>query len=74
MTCLVNDTEADAVGCTVPSKPMSAPQCCVCDASDGANMSGTKTMSEYSANPRAESLGIAGSSLLSSGSDPTAPP
>ena len=64
----------DTTGFTVPREPMSAPECCACDAADGANVSGAKTVSEYSAEHPAESLGVAGSSLLCSGSDLTAPP
>ena len=46
----------------------------VCEGTDGADVSGAKTMTEYSADQPAETLGIAGSSLLCSGSDLTAPP
>ena len=41
VTCPAVAVKSDAIGCTVPSKPMSAPQCHECDAADGANMSGT---------------------------------
>ena len=46
----------------------------VCEGADGADVSGAKTMNEYSADQPAETLGVAGSSLLCSGSDLTAPP
>ena len=46
----------------------------MCDAADGTNVSGGKTVSQYSADHQAESFGIAGSSLLCSGFDLTAPP
>ena len=74
VTCLADAVEPGAIGCTVPSKPTSAMECNVCDAADGANVSGTKTASKYSADQPTESLGVAGSSLLYSGSDLTAPP
>ena len=74
VTWLAAAVKLDAIGCTLPSQPMFAPQCCVCDAADGANVSGGKTVSQYSADHPAESFGIAGSSLLCSGFDLTAPP
>ena len=66
--------ELDATGCNVHSEPVAAPEHHVCDAAEGANVSGSKTVTEYSADHPAESLGIAGSSLLCSGSDLTASP
>ena len=73
VSCQADAVEPGAVGCTVPSKAASAVECYVCDAADGADVSGAKTVSEYSANQPAESLGIAGSSLLCSWYDLTAP-
>ena len=74
VTCPAEVAESDAIGCNVRSKPMAAPECRVCEGADDADMSGTKTATEYSADQPAETLGIAGSSLLYSGSDLTAPP
>ena len=74
VTCLDGAAKSDATGCNVRSKPMAAPECHVCDVAEGANVSGTKMATEHSADHPAESLGIAGSSLLCSGSDLTAPP
>ena len=74
VTCPDAAVKLDATGCTVLSKPMSAPEYCVCDAADGADISGTKTASEYSADHPSESLGVAGGSLLCSGCDLTTPP
>ena len=73
LTCPAEVSESDAIGCNVRSKPVAAPECCVCEGDDGADMSGTKTTIEYSAEQSAETLGVAGS-LLCSGSDLTAPP
>ena len=58
----------------MPSKLISTPECRVCDAADGANVSGAKTASEYSVDHPAEYLGKIGGSLLCSGSNVTAPP
>ena len=44
------------------------------DGADGADVSGAKTATEYSADQPAETLGVAGSSLLCSGSCLIAPP
>ena len=74
VTCPAEVAELDAIGCNVRSKPVAAPECCVYEGADGANMSGAKTAIEYSADQPAETLGVAGSSLLCSGSDLTAPP
>ena len=74
VTCPADVVESDATGCTVRSKPMAAPKYHVCDIAEGADMSGAKSASTYSADHPAESLGIAGSSLLCSGSDLTALP
>ena len=73
VTCPAATVKSDATGCTMSSKPMAAPEYCVCDAAEDADMSGAKTASEYSADHPAESLGVAGCSLLCSGSDLTAP-
>ena len=67
-------SESDAIGCSVRSRPVAALECWVCGGADCANVSGTKTATEYSADQPAETLGVAGSSLLCSGSDLTAPP
>ena len=74
VTCPASAVKSDAIGCTVPSKPISALECHMCDAADDADMSGAKMAGEYSADQPAESLGIAGSSFLCSGSKLTAPP
>ena len=74
VTCPAEVSESDAIGCNVRSKPVAAPECHVCDVAEGANISGAKMVTEYSVDHPAESLGIAGSSLLCSGSDLTAPP
>ena len=57
VTCSAAAVKLDATGCTVSSKPMSALECCVCDAADGANMFCTKAASEYLAGYPAETLG-----------------
>ena len=74
VTCLAEVSESDAIGCNVLSGPVAALECCVCGGADSADVSGAKTVTEYSADQPAETLGIAGSSLLCSGSDLTAPP
>ena len=74
VTCPAEVSESDAVGCNVRSEFVAAPECCVCKGADSADVSGTKTVTEYSADQPAETLGVAGSSLLCSGSDLTAPP
>ena len=74
VTCPAEVAESDAIGCNVRSKPVAAPEFCVCEVADGADMSGAKTTNEYSVDKPAKTLGIAGSSLLCSGSDLTAPP
>ena len=67
-------SESDAIGCNVHSGPVTAPECHVCEGADRADVSGAKTATEYSADQPAETLGVAGSSLLCSGSDLTAHP
>ena len=74
VTCPAEVAELDATGCNVRSKPVAALECRVCEGADDADMSGAKTMIKYSADQPAETLGIAGSSLLCSGSDLTVPP
>ena len=74
VTCPAEVSESDAIGCNVHSRPVATLECCVCGGADGADVSGAKTVTEYSADQSAETLGIAGSSLLCSGSDLTAPP
>ena len=74
VTCPAEVSELDAIGCNVRSGPVAALECRVCGGADGADVSGTKTATEYSADQPAETPGIAGSSLLCSGSDLTAPP
>lgn len=74
VTCPAEVSKSDAVGCNVRSEPEAAPECRVCECSEGADVSGAKSASEYSAEQPAETLGVAGSSLLCSGSDLTAPP
>ena len=74
VTCLAEVAESDAIGCKVCSEPVAAPECHVCEGADGANVSGTNTANEDSADQPAETLGIAGSFLLCSGCDLTAPP
>ena len=74
VTCPADVSESDAIGFNMCSRPVAAPECHVCGGADGADVSGTKTVTEYSADQPAETLGIAGSSLLCSGSDLTAPP
>ena len=74
VTCPAEISESDAIGCNVRSKPVAAPECHVCEGADRADVSGTKTTTECSADQPAETLGVAGSSLLCSGSDLTAPP
>ena len=74
VTCPAEVSKSDAVGCNVRSEPEAAPECRVCECSEGADVSGAKSASEYSADQPAETLGVAGSSLLCSGSDLTAPP
>ena len=63
-TCPDDVVKLDATGCNVCSKPMAAPEYCMYDIAEGANMSGAKMVTEYSANHPSESLGIAGSSIL----------
>ena len=74
VTCPAEVSESDAIGCNVRSGPVAAPECRVCEGADCADVSGTKSATEYSAEYPAETLGVAGSSLLCSGSDLTAPP
>ena len=74
VTCPAAVSESDAIGCNVRSGPVAALECCVRGGADGANVSGAKTATEYSADQLAETLGVAGSSLLCNGSDLTAPP
>ena len=74
VTCPADVVKSDATGCNVRSKPVAALECRVCEGADHADVSGTKSATEYSADQPAETLGIAGSSLLCSGSDLTAPP
>ena len=74
LTCPADVLELDATGCNVRSKPVAALEYCVCDVAESADMSGAKMVTEYSADHPAETLGVAGSSLLCSGSDLTAPP
>ena len=74
VTCPAEVFESDAIGCNVRSEPVAAPECRVCEGADHADVSGAKSVTEYSADQPAETLGIAGSSLLCSGSDLTAPP
>ena len=74
VTCPADIVELDATDCNVRSEPVAAPEYHVFDVAEGGNMSGAKMVTEYSADHPAESLGIAGSSLLCSGSDLTAPP
>ena len=74
VTCPADVSKSDAVGCNVHSEPVAAPECRVCEGADRADVSGAKSTTEYSADQPAETLGVAGSSLLCSGSDLTAPP
>ena len=75
VTCPANVVESDATGCNVHSKPMAALECHhMCEVAESADVAGTKTATEYSADHPAETLGVAGSSLLCSGSDLTEPP
>ena len=74
VTCLAEVSASDAIACNVHSKPVAALECHVCVGADRVDVSGTKTATEYSADQPAETLGVAGSSLLCSGSDLTAPP
>ena len=74
VSCPAVVSELDAIGCNVRSRPVAAPECCVCEVADRADVSGAKTATEYSADQPAETLGVAGSSLFCSGSDLTAPP
>ena len=74
VTCPAGVSESDAIGCNVRSEPVAAPECRVCESADHADVAGAKTATEYSADQPAETLGVAGSSLLCSGSDLTAPP
>ena len=74
VTCPAEVSESDAIGCNVRGEPLAAPECRVYEGADRADVSGTKTTTEYSADQPAETLGVAGSSLLCSGSDLTAPP
>ena len=74
VTCPAEVSESDAIGCNVRSEPVAAPECRECEGADHADVSGTKTAIEYSADQPAETLGIAGSFLLCSGCDLTAPP
>ena len=74
VTCPAEVSESDSIGCNVRSGPVAALECRVCGGADSADVSGAKTATEYSADQPAETLGIAGSSFLCSGSDLTAPP
>ena len=74
VSCPAEVSESDAIGCNVRSGPLAAMKCRVCGGADGADVSGAKTATEYSADQPAETFGVAGSSLLCSGSDLTAPP
>ena len=74
VTCPAEVVELDAIGYNVHSKPVAAPECHLCNVAEDSNMSGAKMVTEYAADHPAESLGVAGSSLLCSASDLTAPP
>ena len=43
VTCPAEVSESDAIGCNVRSKPVAAPECCVCEGADRADVSGAKT-------------------------------
>ena len=74
VTCPGDVVESDTTGCNMRSKPVAAPECCVHDVTEGANVSGTKMATESSADHPAGSLGVASSSLLCSWSDLTTIP
>ena len=74
VTCPAEVSESVSIGCNVRSRPVATLECRVCGGADGADVSGAKTAPEYSADQPAETFGVAGSSLLCSGSDFTAPP
>ena len=67
VTCPAKVPESDAIACNVRSGPVAALECCECGGADGADVSAAKTTTKYSADQPAETLGVAGSSLLCSG-------
>ena len=40
VTCPAEVAESDAIGCNVHSKPVAAPECCVCEVADSVESEG----------------------------------